>query len=362
MGTRETVASAAMDLSERGSAATRHPWEVARFRCLPRHPARPRSAGTPGASSTSAPATVGSARRCSPSSRPSSRSCAGTSTTTSSSCPPIDPATRPHHRAARHPASISSSCSTSSSTSPTRSPSSTSSSVRSLPSGTQVLVAVPAHPWLFGEHDRALGHERRYRPPSSSLRSDAGSTWSSTGRCSPRSGATARRRGRTRAGSAALGAVPARRRHWSGGPLLTRALTAVLVGRCRDDPSRLGSCRLGGSPACRRGRTGWCGDRRGRRAVLRRSGTLRRRGVRGPRRTGRHAAARRRRFERRHGGESSTAVADRSGGRAAVVRLPRNGGKAEAVRSGMRVAIDAGAGSSPTSMPTWPPPSTSCCA
>jgi hypothetical protein len=32
MGTDETVASAAMDLSERGSAAVRHPWELERFR------------------------------------------------------------------------------------------------------------------------------------------------------------------------------------------------------------------------------------------------------------------------------------------------------------------------------------------
>jgi SAM-dependent methyltransferase len=28
--------------------------------------------------------------------------------------------------------------------------------------GAGVLVAVPAHPWLFGDHDRALGHYRRY--------------------------------------------------------------------------------------------------------------------------------------------------------------------------------------------------------
>ena len=32
MGTRETVASAPMDLSERGSATARHPWEIERFR------------------------------------------------------------------------------------------------------------------------------------------------------------------------------------------------------------------------------------------------------------------------------------------------------------------------------------------
>lgn len=31
-------------------------------------------------------------------------------------------------------------------------------------SGTAVLAAVPAHPALFGDHDRALGHCRRYRP------------------------------------------------------------------------------------------------------------------------------------------------------------------------------------------------------
>jgi hypothetical protein len=30
--------------------------------------------------------------------------------------------------------------------------------------GTPVLVGVPAHPKLFGDHDRALGHHRRYRP------------------------------------------------------------------------------------------------------------------------------------------------------------------------------------------------------
>lgn len=30
--------------------------------------------------------------------------------------------------------------------------------------GAHVLVAVPAHPRLFGAHDRALGHHRRYRP------------------------------------------------------------------------------------------------------------------------------------------------------------------------------------------------------
>jgi len=28
--------------------------------------------------------------------------------------------------------------------------------------GTPVLIAVPAHPGLFGDHDRALGHHRRY--------------------------------------------------------------------------------------------------------------------------------------------------------------------------------------------------------
>ena len=30
--------------------------------------------------------------------------------------------------------------------------------------GTPALIAVPAHPHLFGDHDRALGHHRRYTP------------------------------------------------------------------------------------------------------------------------------------------------------------------------------------------------------
>jgi SAM-dependent methyltransferase len=30
--------------------------------------------------------------------------------------------------------------------------------------GTAALIAVPAHPHLFGDHDRALGHHRRYTP------------------------------------------------------------------------------------------------------------------------------------------------------------------------------------------------------
>ena len=33
-----------------------------------------------------------------------------------------------------------------------------------IAAGTPVLIAVPAHPGLFGDHDRALGHHRRYTP------------------------------------------------------------------------------------------------------------------------------------------------------------------------------------------------------
>ncbi|SHI69027.1 class I SAM-dependent methyltransferase [Desulfofundulus thermosubterraneus] len=37
---------------------------------------------------------------------------------------------------------------------------------RVLRPGGMVLVSVPAHPWLYGSHDRALGHRRRYTPQS----------------------------------------------------------------------------------------------------------------------------------------------------------------------------------------------------
>jgi SAM-dependent methyltransferase len=33
---------------------------------------------------------------------------------------------------------------------------------RALRPGGTALVAVPAYPWLFGAHDRAVGHQRRY--------------------------------------------------------------------------------------------------------------------------------------------------------------------------------------------------------
>lgn len=35
-----------------------------------------------------------------------------------------------------------------------------------VPSGGVVLITVPALPWLFGPHDRALGHRRRYTLPT----------------------------------------------------------------------------------------------------------------------------------------------------------------------------------------------------
>jgi SAM-dependent methyltransferase len=35
---------------------------------------------------------------------------------------------------------------------------------RVLRAGGLLIINVPAHPWLFSEHDRHLGHRRRYRP------------------------------------------------------------------------------------------------------------------------------------------------------------------------------------------------------
>ncbi len=94
--------------------------------------------------------------------------------------------------------------------------------------GTHALVAVPAHPWLFGEHDRALGHERRYRPAE--LRAQVG-RWIDviehgplfTSLVPPRAAGVAIERAR-RSG----GAHPHGVGHWGGGPLLTRALTGAL--------------------------------------------------------------------------------------------------------------------------------------
>lgn len=93
---------------------------------------------------------------------------------------------------------------------------------------TPVLVAVPAHPWLFGDHDRALGHERRYR--QSELLAQVG-RWIDvvdhgplfTSLVPPRAAGVALERARRGRHPRPHGVG-----HWRGGPFVTRALTGAL--------------------------------------------------------------------------------------------------------------------------------------
>jgi SAM-dependent methyltransferase len=94
--------------------------------------------------------------------------------------------------------------------------------------GTQVLVAVPAQPWLFGAHDRALGHERRYT--TSRLLSeverwidviDHGPLFASL--LAPRAASVAIERLRRDVGPRRRGVG-----NWGGGPVAARTLTAAL--------------------------------------------------------------------------------------------------------------------------------------
>jgi SAM-dependent methyltransferase len=94
--------------------------------------------------------------------------------------------------------------------------------------GTHVLVAVPAQPWLFGGHDRALGHERRYTTARllSEVRRwidviEYGPLFSSL--VVPRAASVAIERLRRDPGPGRRGVG-----NWSGGPLTTRSITAVL--------------------------------------------------------------------------------------------------------------------------------------
>ena len=95
--------------------------------------------------------------------------------------------------------------------------------------GTAVLVAVPAHPTLFGDHDRALGHCRRYRP--SELLDQIG-RWVDVEEhgplfvslVAPRAASVALERLRPGRDAAVRHGVGG----WEGGPLLTRALSGVL--------------------------------------------------------------------------------------------------------------------------------------
>ena len=111
------------------------------------------------------------------------------------------------------------------------------------------VFSVPAHPWLFSDHDRMLEHHRRYRP--SQLRA-----------------IVERHLTVVRSGSLFTTLVPPRaltvglerlgRHHdptgvgaWSGGPLVTRAVTAVL-----DADASLG-LRMGGSRLALPGLSTW---------------------------------------------------------------------------------------------------------
>lgn len=88
------------------------------------------------------------------------------------------------------------------------------------------VVSVPAHPWLFSDHDRMLQHHRRYRPQE--LRAlvgrhldlvESGSVFTSL--LAPRAVSVVAERAGRHHGSTGIGA-------WRGGPATTRALTAVL--------------------------------------------------------------------------------------------------------------------------------------
>jgi hypothetical protein len=94
--------------------------------------------------------------------------------------------------------------------------------------GTAVLAAVPAHPRLFSDHDRALGHCRRYRP-AEFLRQlgawidvvDHGPLFASLVPLRAASVVVERARRSDRSVEHGVGS-------WNGGPLLTRVLRGAL--------------------------------------------------------------------------------------------------------------------------------------
>jgi SAM-dependent methyltransferase len=98
--------------------------------------------------------------------------------------------------------------------------------------GTKVLVAVPAHQVLFSDHDRALGHHRRYSPDvllaelTPWIRVlDRGSIFSSL--LAPRTLAVVAERIRRRSGP-----TPSKQHgvgRWQGGPLVTQAVRSALA-------------------------------------------------------------------------------------------------------------------------------------
>ena len=103
---------------------------------------------------------------------------------------------------------------------------------------TAVLVGVPAHPLLFSDHDRALGHFRRYRPGEllAQVRGwidvvEHGPLFASL--VAPRAASVAVERIRSRAAAGAAADTVDTHDHgagdWQGGPTLTRAVAGVLA-------------------------------------------------------------------------------------------------------------------------------------
>lgn len=226
MGTGETVASAPMDLSERGGATARHPWEVARFRAyrdvLARHGAlgvrRVLDVGAgDGWFSESLLASLPAAEHvvCWDINYNELELATADPRVVRTTLPPspgfdlvlvldvLEHIAEPERFIDEQLAPL------------TR-------------TGTHVLVAVPAHRWLYGEHDRALGHERRYRPAA--LREqvarwidivDHGPLFPSL--VAPRAAAVALERVRPPARDSNHGVG-----NWTRGPLVTSVLTWVL--------------------------------------------------------------------------------------------------------------------------------------
>jgi len=233
MGTRETVASAPMDLSERGSATARHPWEIERFRAyrnvLRDHGAlRARRVLDVGAGdgwfSESLLAELPDVEQIvcwdiNYNELELATDDPRLERTTVAPAPGFDlvlvldvlehiddPVTFIDE------------------------------SLRPLAApGTAVLVGVPAHPLLFSDHDRALGHFRRYRPRDVLAQVggwidvvEHGPLFATL--VAPRAASVAVERIRSRAGA---DAAPDTGDHgvgaWQGGPVLTRTISGVLA-------------------------------------------------------------------------------------------------------------------------------------
>ena len=107
--------------------------------------------------------------------------------------------------------------------------------------GTPALIAVPAHPGLFGDHDRALGHHRRYTPERLLAEVapwidvvEHGPLFPSL--VAPRAAGVAIERVRARIGGAGTADVDGGSHgvgEWHHGPTVTRAMCAALAADAR---------------------------------------------------------------------------------------------------------------------------------